>query len=95
MADADMLTKQIDKHVSQLREVGWCVVEGVIPANEVDALFASMWRLAHLEATAEYEASGGALGRQTDKDGGPGKNVIAYIQPLAPYLAEKRVLGCY
>ena len=31
MTDADTLTKQIDKYVSQLREVGWCVVEGVIP----------------------------------------------------------------
>ena len=93
MADADMLTKQIDKHVSQLREVGWCVVEGVIPANEVDAIRQHV-ETAHLEATAEYEAAGGALGRQTDKDGGPGKNVIAYIQPLAPYLAEKQCAWC-
>ena len=37
MTNANTLTKQIDKHVSQLREVGWCVVEGVIPESEVDA----------------------------------------------------------
>ena len=90
--EADTLTKQIEMYVSQLRDVGWCVVEGVIPENEVDTIRQHV-EAAHLEATAEYEASGGALGRQTDRDGGPGKNVIAYIQPLAPYLAEKRVLG--
>ena len=92
MTAADALTKQIEMYVSQLREVGWCVVERVIPENEVDAIRQHV-EAAHLEATADYEAAGGALGRQTDKDGGPGKNVIAYIQPLAPYLAEKRVLG--
>ena len=92
MTHADALTKQIEKYVSQLREVGWCVVEGVIPENEVDTIRQHV-ETAHLEATAEYEASGGSLGRQTDKDGGPGKNVIAFIQPLASYLAEERVLG--
>lgn len=92
MTHADALTKQIDKYVLQLKEVGWCVVEGVIPENEVDAIRQHV-ETAHLEATAEYEASGGSLGRQTDKDGGPGKNVIAFIQPLASYLAEERVLG--
>ena len=91
MTCADMFTNQIETYVSQLREVGWCVVERVIPGNQVDAIRGHV-EDAHLEATAEYEAAGGALGRQTDRDGGPGKNVIAYIQPLAPYLAEKRVL---
>ena len=92
MTHADALTKQIDKYVLQLQEVGWCVVEGVIPENEVDTIRQHV-DAAHLEATAEYEASGGSLGRQTDKDGGPGKNVIAFIQPLASYLAEEHVLG--
>ena len=92
MIDADALTKQIDKHVSQLKEAGWCVVEGVIPENEVDAIRQHV-EVAHLEAMEEYEDSGGSLTHQRDKDGGPGKNVIAFIQPLAPYLVEKRVLG--
>ena len=69
MTAADALTKQIESSVSQLREVGWCVVERVIPENEVDAIRQHV-EAAHLEATAEYEAAGGALGRQTDKDGG-------------------------
>ena len=88
----DTLTKQIDKHASQLREVGWCVVEGVIPESEVDAIRQQV-ETAHLEAIDEYEAAGGSLTHQRDKGGGPGKNVIAFIQPLASYLAEKRVLG--
>ena len=92
MTDADTLTKQIDKYVSQLKEVGWCAVEGVIPENEVDAIRQHVEN-AHLEAMEEYETTGGSLTHQRDKDGGPGKNVIAFIQPLAPYLAEKRVLG--
>lgn len=92
MTDTDMLTKQINKHVSQLREVGWCVVEGVISENEVAAIRQHV-ETAHLEAIEEYEADGGSLTHQRDKDGGPGKNVISFIQPLAPYLAEKRVLG--
>ena len=92
MTDADTLTKQIDKYVSQLREVGWCVVEGVIPENEVDAIRQHV-ETAHLEAMEEYEAAGGSLTHQRDKGGGPGKNVIAFIQPLALYLAEKRVLS--
>ena len=92
MTDTDTLTKQIEKHVSRLREVGWCVVEGVILANEVDAIRQRV-ETAHLEAIEEYETAGGSLTHQRDKDGGPGKNVIAFIQPLAPYLAEKRVLG--
>ena len=49
MTDTDTLTKQIEKHVSRLREVGWCVVEGVIPANEVDAIRQRV-ETAHLEA---------------------------------------------
>ena len=77
---------------AQLREVGWCLVEGVIPENEVDAIRQHV-EAAHLEAMTEYEASGGSLGHQRGKDGGPGKNVIAFLRPLAPYLAEKRVLG--
>ena len=92
MADADTLTKQIEKYVSQLRDVGWCVVEGVIPENEVAAIRQHV-ETAHLAAIKEYETAGGSLTHQRDKDGGPGKNVIAFIQPLAPYLAEKRVLG--
>ena len=49
MIDADVLTKQIEKYVSQLRDVGWCVVEGVIPENEVDAIRQHV-ETAHLEA---------------------------------------------
>ena len=92
MTDADKLTKQIETYVSQLREVGWCVVEGVVPENEVNAIRQHV-ETAHLEAIEEYETAGGSLTHQRNKDGGPGKNVIAFIQPLAPYLAEKRVLG--
>ena len=92
MTDADKLTKQIETYVSQLREVGWCVVEGVVPENEVNAIRQHV-ETAHLEAIEEYETAGGSLTHQRDKDGGPGKNVIAFIQPLAPYLAEKRVVG--
>jgi hypothetical protein len=92
MTDADKLTKQIETYVSQLREVGWCVIEGVLPANEVNAIRQHV-ETAHLKAMEEYETAGGSLTHQRDRDGGPGKNVIAFIQPLAPYLAEKRVLG--
>ena len=92
MRDTNTYTENIEKYVSQLTAEGWCVVEGVIPEDRVDAIRQHV-EVAHQGAIDEYESLRGSLGRQTDKDGGPGKNAIAYIQPLAPYLAEKRVLG--
>ncbi len=32
------LDRATDKYVTQLEQEGWCVMDGVIPADEVDAV---------------------------------------------------------
>ena len=34
----DRLDRATDKYVTQVEQEGWCVMEGVIPSDEVDAV---------------------------------------------------------
>ncbi len=61
---------------------GWCVVEGVIPANEVALVRANVQA-----ATAQYRNP------NAPKNIGHLSGVINYDQSIAPYLADERLLG--
>ncbi len=77
--------------LNQLRREGFCVLDRIIPAHEVDSVRNGVVA-GHVRATIEYEALGGNLGRQTDAKGGPGTCAIAYLSDLTPYLADTRLL---
>lgn len=91
MTGSDMLSPKVEKHVSQLQEEGWCVIEGIIPKDKVGDIRRSV-EAGYQQAKRDYEALGGNLTDQKNRDGTRGKNAIAYVQPIAPYLADRRVL---
>ena len=62
-----------------LKVDGWCVVEDVIPADQVD----------HIRASVQATASGRTIPGQVDFTGG----LIAQNQSFAPYLADRKILG--
>ena len=74
---SEKLDTTAEAHLSQLRQEGWCVIEGVIPEAKVDAVRRSV-EAASEQATAAYK----------DEN----RNVITYLQAFAPYLADERVL---
>ena len=75
------LATEIEAHVLQLKEEGWCVIEGVIPQDEVDAV------------REEVETSQEEYRRFREEHGAWARNVIAFMPSFATYLADKRVLG--
>ena len=88
MRAVDALRRQIERD-------GFCVVEGVIPAGEVQAINAEL--LAALESNRER--SEGELAKTRSRGhriGTPGvavlKQAINEVQSFAPYLADRRVL---
>ncbi|MBN63575.1 MAG: hypothetical protein CME20_19650 [Gemmatimonadetes bacterium] len=88
MSAVDALQRQIERD-------GFCVVEGVIPAGEVQAINAEL--LAALESNRER--SEGELAKTRSRGhriGTPGvavlKQAINEVQSFAPYLADRRVL---
>ena len=72
---------EIEAHVLQLKEEGWCVIEGVIPENEVGAV------------REEAETSQVEYQRFNEEHGLWARNVIAFMPSFATYLADSRVLG--
>ncbi|MCC6681891.1 MAG: phytanoyl-CoA dioxygenase family protein [Phycisphaeraceae bacterium] len=78
-------TKQmtsIDEALSHLRVDGFCVLDGVIPEDEVDAVRRSV------------EETVTAVGRKTMVQGAKTcKGLIAHDQSLAPYLADDRMMS--
>ena len=88
MRAVDALRRQIERD-------GLCVVEGLIPAGEVQAINAEL--LAALEGNRERSA--GELAKTRSRGhriGTPGvavlKQAINEVQSFAPYLADRRVL---
>lgn len=88
MRAVDALRRQIERD-------GFCVVEGVIPAGQVQAINAEL--LAALEGNRER--SEGELAKTRSRGhriGTPGvavlKQAINEVQSFAPYLADRRVL---
>ena len=88
MSAVDALQRQIERD-------GFCVVEGVIPAGEVQAINAEL--LAALESNRER--SEGELAKTRSRGhriGTPGvavlKQAINEVLSFAPYLADRRVL---
>ncbi len=67
-----------EAHLSHLREEGWCVIKDVIPQDQVDGIRHAAEAI-NEEATEAYK----------NED----RNVISYLQPFAPHLADGRVLG--
>ena len=85
----------VDALQRQIKRDGFCVVEGVIPAGEVQAINAEL--LAALEGNRE--SSEGELAKTRSRGhriGTPGvavlKQAINEVQSFAPYLADHRVL---
>ena len=72
---------EIEANVLQLKEEGWCVIEGVIPENEVGAV------------REEAETSQVEYQRFSEGHGIWATNVIAFMPSFATYLADSRVLG--
>jgi predicted SnoaL-like aldol condensation-catalyzing enzyme len=81
--------KTIEAHVIQLKAEGWCLVEGVIPKDQVDDLRDHVME-GHQKALQAYESWGGSLGFQTGPNGEPGINAVAYVPKLAPYFGDER-----
>ena len=87
--------RAVDALQRQIERDGFCVVEGVIPAGEVQAINAEL--LAALESNRER--SEGELAKTRSRGhriGTPGvavlKQAINEVQSFAPYLADRRVL---
>jgi len=85
----------VDALRRQIERDGFCVVEGVIPAGQVQAINAEL--LAALEGNRER--SEGELAKTRSRGhriGTPGvavlKQAINEVQSFAPYLADRRVL---
>ena len=74
----------IEQMVRRVRVDGWCVIDGVIPADTVSTVRAGV-----LDAVDRY--------RHTRKNApshiGAVSTIINYEQSFAPYLAEPRLLG--
>ena len=86
----------VDAIVSQIEETGYCVVEGVIPAEKVGAIRDEVVaaQRAHNE---EAEAELAKTRSRGHRIGTPGvavlKQVINATQCFAPYLADDRIIG--
>ncbi len=78
-----MLT--VDEVLFQLRVHGWCVLEGVIPEEEVEGVRESV------VATAAEQVRGEVDERK--KVAINIRNIINVNQSFAPYLADERILG--
>jgi hypothetical protein len=72
----------MSEYLTRMQLDGWCVVENVIPADEVAAV-----RSGILAATAQHR------NLQAPKNIGHVSGVINYDQSVAPYLAEPHLLG--
>lgn len=81
-----------EEHIFQLRQEGWCVIPGIIPSAEVEAVRAGVEQT-HGIAQQAYKAAGGHIGFQTFANGSPGINLIAYLPDLIPYLAHPRLVA--
>ncbi len=71
----------VDDLVKRIRIEGWCVVDGVIPPDEVAAVRNS------LVATARSRPAGEANGRHAIQ------GIIAHDPSIAPYLSDERIMG--
>ena len=86
----------VDAIVTQIEREGYCVVEGVIPADKVEAIRSEVMaaQRAHNE---EAEAELAKTRSRGHRIGTPGvavlKQVINATQCFAPYLADERILG--
>ena len=78
MLASDKIRAEIEPHLIQLRQEGWCVLEGVIPESEIDSV------REYVSASSEK-----ALEAYTNDT----ISVIANLPAFAPYLADERVLG--
>ena len=78
----DRLDRTTDNYVTQLEQEGWCVMEGVIPADEVDAV------------REEVETSEPSYKKFSEGHDRWSKNVIAFFPSLAPHLSNKRFFEC-
>ena len=72
---------QTEANVLQIKEDGWCVIEDVIPENEVAAV------------RDEVETSQVEYQKFSEEHGIWARNVIAFMPSFATYLADNRVLG--
>jgi hypothetical protein len=81
----------VSAHLAQLKDLGYCIVSDVIPGAEVSRIRQHVID-GTAAATEEYESTGGMLGRQRTADDQPGRNAVAYVPKLAPYLGSGRVL---
>jgi hypothetical protein len=70
-----------DKYVTQLEQEGWCVMDGIIPADEVDVV------------REEVETSEPLYKKFSEEHDRWSKNVIAFFPALAPHLSNKRFLN--
>ncbi len=82
----------VQRELEQLAAVGHCVVQDVIPPHRIPALRDHVVE-GRQAARAEYAATGGSLTFQRTADGGPGKNVVAYVPEFAAHLADERILA--
>ena len=82
----------VQRELEQLAAVGHCVVRDVIPPHRTAALREHVVR-GRQAAQREYAATGGNLSWQRTADGGPGKNVVAYVPEFAAHLADERILA--
>ena len=71
----------LDQALQHLKMDGWCVMEGIIPENEVDAVRESVERTTGVHGNPDAPDAIGHV---------PG--FIRYDQSIAPYLADRRML---
>jgi ectoine hydroxylase-related dioxygenase (phytanoyl-CoA dioxygenase family) len=86
----------VSEIVSRIREAGYCVVEGVIPAHEVDGIrrqVVAVQRAHHGEAEAEL-AKTRSRGHRVGVQGvGVLKQAINATQCFAPHLADQKIMS--
>ena len=72
----------LEQALARLKLQGWCVLEGVIPSDEVELI------RQRVESAVQNHGTFDEL-----KGQGARKGLIAYEQSFAPYLADPRILG--
>ena len=77
----DNLLGTIDPHITHLREEGWCVLDGVIPADVVDTV------------REEVETSESAYSQFSKENGRWARNVISFMPRFAEHLANEPLLS--
>ena len=82
----------VESYVEQMKAEGWCLVEGVIPENQVDSLCDHVQE-GHKNGLKYYEEIGGSLVFQSDAEGKPHRNAVSFIPGLAAYFGDERVVG--